>query len=88
MKDIADFCQIVISICAFFSLLLTIKGWDKARKDTIEQVKLSTIMSTNYTIYEKVLRSINEISSKNSSFISAIREHVRIIANILNKKRE
>ena len=50
MKDIADFCQIVTSACAFIALILTVKGWDKARKDAIEQVKLSTIMSTNYTI--------------------------------------
>lgn len=85
MKDIADFCQTVTSVCAFIALILTVKVWDKARKDAIEQVKLSTIMSTNYTIYEKVLRSINEISSKNSSFISVIREHIKVIANILNK---
>lgn len=37
MKDVADFCQIVTSVCALIALILTVRGWDKARKDTIEQ---------------------------------------------------
>lgn len=85
MEYMVNISQIVTALCAIIALVFTVRGWRRARKDATEQVKLSSVMSTNYIIYEKVFGSANDILSKILSFISSIREHMRITTDILDK---
>lgn len=85
MEYMVDISQIVTALCAIVALVFTARGWRRARKDATEQVRLSSVMSTNYIIYEKVFGSVNDILSKSLSFMNSIREHMRITTNILEK---
>lgn len=85
MEYMVNISQIITALCAIIALVFTVRGWRRAHKDATEQVRLSSVMSTNYIIYEKVFGSVNDILSKILSFISSIREHMRITTDILDK---
>jgi len=85
MEYMVNISQIVTALCAIIALVFTVRGWRRAHKDATEQVRLSSVMSTNYIIYEKVFGSVNDILSKSLSFMNSIREHMRITTNILEK---
>ena len=85
MDYMVNISQIVTALCAIVALVFTVRGWSRAHNDATEQVRLSSVMSTNYIIYEKVFGSVNDILSKILSFTSSIREHMRITTDILDK---